>query len=136
MHHNGVVLRDGAVLGLADEVFDGQTEMQERLSSHVLPGFFGREFVATLCYGVLEDSAHGLRVTLSCDKSRALLSPTRTRSPLRVALSIAKRAKSAAQTVVLVYEEVVPGVGEVEGWWSPPGRCLSGIVREFIPLKS
>lgn len=26
------------------------------------------------------------------------------------------------------YAEVVPGVVEVEGWWSPSGRCRSGIV--------
>ena len=31
--------------------------------------------------------------------------------------------------------EIVPELVEVEGWWSPPGRCLSGIVQEFFPLN-
>jgi hypothetical protein len=28
--------------------------------------------------------------------------------------------------------EVVPPAVEVEGWWSPSGRCRSGIVRSHL----
>ena len=50
--------------------------------------------------------------------------------------AVQPRSTRGVETLPLRASEIVPELVEVEGWWSPPGRCLSGIVREFIPLKS
>lgn len=58
---------------------------------------------------------------------RVVLAPQATRRIGRLKLLTAVVLRLKARVAAL--EEVVPGAVEVEGWWSPSGRCRSGIVR-------